>query len=238
MVIGQNSVLHPDTPEDTPASVQHQTVDTESWTMTVTSQSGSPPGNTEAVQNVLVNSGSEIHVCPPEFWPSIPVKPAKSGLIVRRVGGHRLKYHGQKTIWLKISPQVTSQIRFEVADVQKPMLSVKQLLRDVSSEPKARTLKSPVPIPAPEEVAGHHLTHLPYQPWCLVCRQARIREDNHGRVVGARGEELEEKHVQVQLDYTCVTEGPVSMTVLTVRALSKGWSGATMVPALAQPREP
>eukprot|EP00971_Amphidinium_carterae_P277530 5508223-Amphidinium_carterae.1 len=37
-----------------------------------------------------------------------------------------------------------------------------------SSEPKARTLTlKTIPFPAPEEVARHNLTHLPYQPLVL-----------------------------------------------------------------------
>eukprot|EP00971_Amphidinium_carterae_P351530 6492154-Amphidinium_carterae.3 len=45
----------------------------------------------------------------------------------------------------------------------------------------------------PEDVARHSMTHRSYQPWCSVCRQARIREDSHRKVVGAR----REKHVQL-----------------------------------------
>eukprot|EP00971_Amphidinium_carterae_P331428 6464970-Amphidinium_carterae.4 len=65
--------------------LQHLIVDTECWIMTVTAQAGLPPVGNEAVQNVLVDTDSTVDqrymlniVCPPEFWPSIPVKPARS----------------------------------------------------------------------------------------------------------------------------------------------------------------
>eukprot|EP00971_Amphidinium_carterae_P191302 3796024-Amphidinium_carterae.1 len=104
-------------------------------------------------------------------------------------------------------------------------------LAEPAMEPKARTLPVPAPVPAPDIVDRHNLTHLPYQPWCSICRQSRARDEAHRRVVGARREEQEEKHVQVQLDYTFVTEDGATMTILTARALTSGWSAATVVPS-------
>eukprot|EP00971_Amphidinium_carterae_P221273 4392894-Amphidinium_carterae.1 len=45
-----------------------------------------PSLGTDAVQKMFVDSGSKIHECAPEFWPSILVTPAKLDLIVRSAG--------------------------------------------------------------------------------------------------------------------------------------------------------
>eukprot|EP00971_Amphidinium_carterae_P085641 1694577-Amphidinium_carterae.2 len=82
--------------------------------MTVTAHGGLPPPSIDTIQTVFVDSGSEIHVCPPEFWPSIQVTPAK-----------------QDSIPDEVMPVETET---------KPALESDE--KEPSSEPKAWTLKT------------------------------------------------------------------------------------------------
>eukprot|EP00971_Amphidinium_carterae_P339031 6476627-Amphidinium_carterae.2 len=92
-------------------------------------------------------------------------------------------------------------------------------------EPKARSLPEPVQPPSTEAVRAHNLTHLPHQPWCVVCQRARGKDAAHRR----RGLG-EVEHTEVQMDYTFAVEAGVTLTILTMRWRLSGFSAATCVP--------
>eukprot|EP00971_Amphidinium_carterae_P113816 2255319-Amphidinium_carterae.1 len=71
----------------------------------IAAQAGSHPAGASSAQHVLIDSGSEIHVCPRSFRPDIPVQPAKTNLLIRSAGGHVLRHHGQKVISLALNEE-------------------------------------------------------------------------------------------------------------------------------------
>eukprot|EP00971_Amphidinium_carterae_P277830 5514666-Amphidinium_carterae.1 len=97
--------------------------------------------------------------------------------------------------------------------------------------PKARLLPAPELPPGPEEVERHNATHTPHAAWCSICREARSKEGAHRRQDDEKRDREEEMRHQVQVDYTFATEEKVSMTILTLRVRTTGWSNATPVPA-------
>eukprot|EP00971_Amphidinium_carterae_P032580 641800-Amphidinium_carterae.1 len=105
----------------------------------------------------------------------------------------------------------------------------------LAGEPKVRTLPIPTSMPAPHIVEQHNHTHLPHADWCAVCVAARAKEAGHRPQRDDRREAEEQELSQVQLDYTFATEptaeGTATITILTMRVRTSGWSAATPVPS-------
>jgi len=93
----------------------------------------------------------------------------------------------------------------------------------------------PPPSPSAEERARHEVTHVPYAPWCEVCRASRLRGDPHRPRDKEMLTDQEALYTEVQVDYAFASgiEGnePRTVTILTARAVQTGWSGAIPVPA-------
>eukprot|EP00971_Amphidinium_carterae_P164138 3253996-Amphidinium_carterae.1 len=253
------------------ANVGSVEAEADQWIMTM-----STAAEPMADQQLLIDSGSQIHVCPRSWHEEIPIAVTKP-LVVRSAGGHVLKHYGTRRIPLTMESGKVWPVTFEVADVKRPILSVHLLVKegcsvvfapdrclvthgdgtrivmtelkgtyslgsevmgiDVTEPPGAtpqiRTPPEPPNPPPADTVARHNMLHIPHEPWCKVCRMARIRDDPHRSIQPGRREDEENRHVQVQLDYAFGTEdtaaGVVTTTILTVRLVSSGWSGATVV---------
>ena len=83
--------------------------------------------NDEKDMLILVDSGSMIHCCPPDFFPKASVTKSYE-LDIRAASGERLEHLGRKTVSLKSMRNEFLTITFEVGRVTRPILSVHQLL--------------------------------------------------------------------------------------------------------------
>eukprot|EP00971_Amphidinium_carterae_P234633 4656000-Amphidinium_carterae.1 len=86
-----------------------------------------PAGNEATVQvletetikrgmDLLVDSGSEIHVAPKEFHPEIPFGSEQQNITVRAAGGHILRRYGEMMIPLSTATSEQLLVRFHIAE--------------------------------------------------------------------------------------------------------------------------
>ena len=78
--------------------------------------------------DILVDSGAEIHVCPPSFGDGSPLAPASGNMVIRSAGGHQLEYFGQRRVHMETGNGEKVQVDFHVAAVKRPILSVGLLI--------------------------------------------------------------------------------------------------------------
>jgi hypothetical protein len=76
--------------------------------------------------DLVLDSGSAIHVCPPTFAPMVGVK-ASTPLSITTAGGHQIAHIGKKQVNLDLNG-VNVQVRFEVAEVKRPLLSISMMV--------------------------------------------------------------------------------------------------------------
>ena len=78
---------------------------------------------------LAIDSGSEIHVAPLSFGSKYQLVASSAGrLEIKGAGGEHLQHFGKRWVPLEIGG-FDALIEFEVADVQKPILSVSELAR-------------------------------------------------------------------------------------------------------------
>ena len=91
-------------------------------------QGGGREPRTDGRLRLVVDSGSAIHVCPTSVAPwLVPLK--GRSLQILSAGGQPLRHHGQRKIRIRLGEQV-ARILFEVAEVQRPLLSVARLAEE------------------------------------------------------------------------------------------------------------
>jgi hypothetical protein len=89
--------------------------------------------NTTRLQKLVVDSGSEIHVCPAWFASEFALQPSLRRLKIRSAGGETLQHYGQRVVGVQFRGIVLS-IVFEVSDVQRPLLSMAALIDHFGAE--------------------------------------------------------------------------------------------------------
>ena len=97
------------------------------WCFAVTTDS-----NCQAVQgSVLIDSGSDEHVCRKEFAPAYETQPDPHPVTLRDVQKGVLQQYGVRDVSLQIGPSgiTEAQCAFKVADVNDDVLSLGRLLR-------------------------------------------------------------------------------------------------------------
>ncbi|MDJ0514128.1 MAG: reverse transcriptase domain-containing protein [Methyloceanibacter sp.] len=88
-------------------------------------------GKTRMNERVMLDSGSCVHACPPEFGAHAS-KLESSGrqLDLRGAGGEKLTYYGERTVLLDCSEGTKAKVKFDVAAVRRPLLSVGKMVNN------------------------------------------------------------------------------------------------------------
>ena len=73
---------------------------------------------------------------------------------------------------------------------------------------RAKGLRQPEQ-PAPQQIAEHNLTHLPYRNWCPICVQGKGRQDNYKK------QQSRQPVIQVDFAYVKSQQDPKTIPVLT-----------------------
>eukprot|EP00971_Amphidinium_carterae_P283534 5628644-Amphidinium_carterae.1 len=107
-------------------AVVHELSAEEQWIFSVNTQQTVEVEALETNCEILIDSGPEIHVCPPWFRQDVPITPAPS-LVIRSAGGHQLEHLGERQVDLRTTSGAKLRITFQVATVRRPILSVKRL---------------------------------------------------------------------------------------------------------------
>ena len=87
--------------------------------------------------SLLLDSGSDEHLCTPKFADSIPTSPDRSPLKLKDVQQNDLAISGQKTVPMMVRPTGGKQpmeatVTLRVAEVRDNILSLGKLVRKVS----------------------------------------------------------------------------------------------------------
>ena len=82
---------------------------------------------------ILIDSKADVNVCPLSFASEYPLLPINEKLILKNVSGQRVRVHGFRVVLLEVLPNQYLWVRFIVADVMFPILSVCKLT-DAGSE--------------------------------------------------------------------------------------------------------
>ena len=77
----------------------------------------------------LIDSGSSATVCGPQHFPDYPIVPSES-LALNRASGNPLKHYGQKEVRFVAEVGQNVSIKFDVANVVRPIVSVGKLQQD------------------------------------------------------------------------------------------------------------
>ena len=86
----------------------------------------------ECKPGMLIDSGSEVHVCPPSFHPEASVKKTEEKRLAS-ISGEPLEYFGKKTVHTSLCDNETSvstAILFDVSNVTVPVLSLGKMVED------------------------------------------------------------------------------------------------------------
>ena len=76
---------------------------------------------------ILVDSGAEVHVCPPAFGGALLSTIVPGRMTVRSAGGHIIPHYSCKSITLIVA-NMSVEVTFEVIEVTRAILSVRMLL--------------------------------------------------------------------------------------------------------------
>ena len=106
----------------TPASVSALTAVVEEWVFMAQTYTGAAEESL-----VLVDSGSMIHVCPKAFYEKLGCE-KNYDVQIRAANGQTVVHFGQRTIPLLGANNFPVTVKFEVADVVRPILSVHKLV--------------------------------------------------------------------------------------------------------------
>ena len=80
----------------------------------------------EETCDLMVDSGSTVHVCPKEFGEEYGLIPSQKALY--GVSGNKLTHNGTRTIPMLIGGNVKASVTLDVAGVKRPVLSVSRLV--------------------------------------------------------------------------------------------------------------
>eukprot|EP00971_Amphidinium_carterae_P200197 3973072-Amphidinium_carterae.1 len=105
---------------------------------------------------LLIDSGSEIHVCPPSFCAKCPWTDHRN-VVVRTAGGHIIRHYGENPVHLKTHKGFPLTVNFHVADVRRPIVSVKRFVErgyTIEFSPNKGCIRSVKGAEKPLSVAG------------------------------------------------------------------------------------
>ena len=99
-------------------------LDSSSWCFAALNNPRGPAGT------LLVNSGSDDHICQPDFSKEFPLKKS-AGVALRDVQGNPLSHHGTRHVNLSVGTRgQRANIDFQVAHISDNILSLGKLLRN------------------------------------------------------------------------------------------------------------
>ena len=80
-----------------------------------------------SIERVMVDSGAAVSVCPLGYAPEIPMTNHSRRATLRTATGAQMEHAGQKTVEYENSDGGSVNVRFEVADVTRPLVAVGEL---------------------------------------------------------------------------------------------------------------
>ena len=98
------------------------------WIFAGTSAGPEKPAGTMA--RILLDSGSDEHLCPKNFARTAPTRKTDNRVVIRDAQGEVIEHELQRNVTMKLGGGVSASAPFEVAAVPRPILSAGKMVKE------------------------------------------------------------------------------------------------------------